>query len=338
VYASTDHGYRYARQFTHGFLGGNVKGLADEPIVYAPGDVFFALDLQPKVQVAQRAVYQAMRRQGVQVQFLVHDLLCVRMPQFFPVWSEQAFANWLEVVVESDGAICVSQATANDLARWVEEHHPQRRSLFAISWSHNGADIAHANPTLGCPDDAATVLGRLGERPSFLMVGTLEPRKGHESVLFAFEQLWRAGQDLNLVIVGKQGWMVEPLVACLQNHPELNKRLFWVQGGSDEYLEKIYQASTCLIAASHGEGYGLPLIEAAQHGVPIIARDIPVFREVCGPHAHYFDGHSAARISGAVADWLNLFAANRHPRPDGIDCASWRDSAEQLLAALGVKS
>ena len=61
---------------------------------------------------------------------------------------------------------------------------------------------------------------------------------------------------------------------------EIGNRLFWLEGISDEYLEKIYDAATCLIAASEGEGFGLPLIKVAQHKLPIIARDIPVFREV----------------------------------------------------------
>ena len=49
---------------------------------------------------------------------------------------------------------------------------------------------------------------------------------------------------------------------------------FRLQGISDEYLEQVYAASTCLIAASINEGFGLPLIEAARHGIPIVARDI----------------------------------------------------------------
>ncbi|GAB2896690.1 hypothetical protein GCM10027046_27700 [Uliginosibacterium flavum] len=338
VYATTEHVYRYARQFTQRFLRGGASRLQDDRVIYAPGDVFFALDLQPQVHVAQRAAYQAMRRQGVQVQFMVYDLLCVRMPQFFPAGNKQEFADWLEVVAESDGAICISETVANDLKQWVGEHHSQRYRRFRIGSSPLGADIMPARQSQGLPEGAAEVLARLGERSSFLMVGTLEPRKGHEAVLFAFEQLWREGHDLNLVIVGKRGWMVEPLAACLQSHPELNRRIFWLQGVSDEYLENIYQASTCLIAASYGEGYGLPLIEAAQRGVPIIARDIPVFREVCGAHAHYFAGQSAARLAEAVSDWLALFAEGRHPRSDGIECVSWQASARRALAMLDVDS
>ena len=109
------------------------------------------------------------------------------------------------------------------------------------------------------------------------MVGTIEPRKEHAQTLAAFEQLWEEGVNANLIIVGQQGWLVDAFGSNVRHHPELSKRLFWLEGISDEYLEKVYKTSTCLIAASEGEGFGLPLIEAAQHKLPIIARDIPVF-------------------------------------------------------------
>jgi len=163
------------------------------------------------------------------------------------------------------------------------------------------------------------------------MVGTLEPRKGHVQVLEAFEQLWQAGHGVNLVIVGKQGWGVESFVERLCAHPELNKRLFWLEGISDEYLEKVYAASTCLIAASYGEGFGLPLIEAAQHKLPTIARDIPVFREVAGEHAYYFDGKSPDALAQSIKAWLTLHGADLHPKSNDMPWLTWKQSARQLF-------
>ena len=64
---------------------------------------------------------------------------------------------------------------------------------------------------------------------------------------------------------------------------------------------------SCLISPSEGEGFGLPLIEAAQHATPIIARDIPVFREVAGDHAFYFDGLEASALADAIHQWLALW-------------------------------
>ncbi|HUX29977.1 MAG TPA: glycosyltransferase [Thiobacillus sp.] len=334
VYATVDLGYRYARRFTQGFLDCPNDALQDETMEYAPGDVFFGLDLQPQVVRAQRAFYRALRVQGVQVKFAVYDLLCVLMPQHFPQGAADGFSQWLEVVAESDGALCISKAVADELAIWVEVNGPPRERPFMIDWFHLGADVDSSAPTEAHPADADTVLDDLRSRSSFLMVGTLEPRKGHAQVLGAFEQLWQSGVNVNLVIVGKQGWLVENLVECLREHPELNKRLFWLEGISDEYLGKVYAASTCLIAASYGEGFGLPLIEAAQHKLPIIARDIPVFREVAGEHAFCFVGKKPSDLAQAITEWLQLHAICRHPTSENMPWLTWRDSTTQIFKCV----
>ena len=186
-------------------------------------------------------------------------------------------------------------------------------------------------PSKGMPDTAKAVLNQMAERPSFLMVGTLEPRKGQTQTLAALEKLWEQGVEANLVIVGKQGWNMETLVDQLRNHPELGYRLFWLEGISDEYLEKVYAASTCLIAASEGEGFGLPLIEAAQHKLPIIARDIPVFREVAGEHAYYFDGLDPESLTQAIQDWLKLKSESREPSSEDMPWLTWEQSLQQLI-------
>ena len=175
------------------------------------------------------------------------------------------------------------------------------------------------------------------------MVGTIEPRKGHLQVLDAFDQLWSQGLDINLIIAGAEGWRdlrqamrrtIPQIVAWLRSHPERGRRLFWIDGPSDEYLEKIYAASSCLIAASAGEGFGLPLIEAARHKLPIIARDIPVFREVAGGHAFYFTGEKPDALAQAVKEWLALYDQGKHPKSNAMPWMTWAQSAERLQEIL----
>jgi glycosyltransferase involved in cell wall biosynthesis len=334
VYASAEHSYRYARQFTQRFLGTNDSAWADEPIDYAPGDVFFGLDLQPQAQLAQQVFYQSLRRAGVKVRFMVYDLLCVLMPQHFPPGGAAWFTQWLDIVAESDGAVCISKSVANELTEWVEQKKPKRQRYFAIDWIHLGADVDHSHSTHDLPRDAEATLRQCRARPTFLMVGTLEPRKAHAQVLEAFDQLWQSGTDVNLTIVGKQGWMVEALAERLLDHPERNRRLFWLGGISDEYLEKVYAASTCLIAASYGEGFGLPLMEAAQHNLPIIARDIPVFREVAREHAHYLHASTADEFAESICDWLELYRQGTHPKSNDLPWLTWKQSAAELYQKL----
>lgn len=178
------------------------------------------------------------------------------------------------------------------------------------------------------------VLEKLQSRPSFLMVGTIEPRKGYEQVLGGFEALWDEGIDVNLVIVGKEGWMVDGLVKKIRLHSEYNRRLHWLEGISDEYLERIYSICACLISASEDEGFGLPLIEAAQHQIPIIARDIPVFVEVVGEHAYYFSGTEAGALSERIRDWIFLYNKNQHPKSNEIPWLTWNTSAKDLTDGI----
>jgi glycosyltransferase involved in cell wall biosynthesis len=334
VYAMGNRGYRYACCFKQEFLGCADEVLKDEPIEYAPGDIFFGLDLQLQVVAAHRAFYQDLRRQGVWVKFVVYDLLCVLMPQHFPHGATDGFKQWLEVVSESDGALCISKAVADELANWLKKNGQKRHRSFKIDWFHLGADVNNLTATKELPTDANTILDSLSNCHSFMMVGTLEPRKGHDQVLEAFERLWQLDQDVNLVIVGKQGWLVENLVERIRAHPELNKRFFWLEGISDEYLEKVYAASTCLIAASYGEGFGLPLIEAAQYNLPIVARDIPVFREVAGEHAYYFDTKSPDALAQEIRAWLTLYNSDQHPKSNKIPWLTWRESARQLCKVV----
>jgi glycosyltransferase involved in cell wall biosynthesis len=334
VYAQTGQGYRYARQFTTHFMGINASTLSDEPIDYVNGDVFFGLDLQPSVQISNHETYQAMRRQGVEVKFMVYDLLCIGMPEHFVSGAAEHFSQWLNVIEQTDGAVCISKTVADELKEWLRKSNRSKLMDFKVDWFHLGADIDNSETSMGTPHDGPTTLEKLHDRPSFLMVGTLEPRKGHTQVLEAFENMWLTDINLNLVIVGKQGWMVESLAKKLRNHPELNSRLFWLEGISDEYLDMIYNACTCLIAASYGEGFGLPLIEAAQHKLPIFARQIPVFREVAGEYAQYFKAENSAELAQAIDSWLKLYKLGSHPRSHKMPWFTWQQSAENLSKIL----
>jgi len=335
VYATTDEGYRYARAFTHAFLQREGEPAEDSLIDHAPGDIFFGLDMQPQVQIAHHDYYQRLRRDGVRVKFLLHDLLPIQMPEFFPPGNQEGFTRWLETITATDGVICVSRTVADELRQWVDAHGPARTRPLHIGWSHNGADIDNSVPTTGMPDDAPQVLETLRARPSFLMVGTLEPRKGHADVLDLFDDLWQKGEDINLVLVGKRGWKIEELAERLENHPEFGQRLFWLAGISDEYLEEVYRASACLIAASYGEGFGLPLIEAAQNGLPVIARDIPVFREVAGEYATYFPKDMELEESvGVIKEWLHIKNLGLPRSGKCLRWLGWPESSRNLILEI----
>jgi glycosyltransferase involved in cell wall biosynthesis len=166
------------------------------------------------------------------------------------------------------------------------------------------------------------------------MVGTIEPRKGHDQVIKACELLWMTGMKLNLVIVGKKGWMVEELISRLEKHKQLNRRLYWYQGISDEALNQLYEIADGMVMASEGEGFGLPLIEAAQHNCPVLARDLPVFREVAGQHAAWFNGNSPLKLAYALKSWIDALSNGSAPLSTGMPWTTWKESSARIVGLL----
>ena len=128
------------------------------------------------------------------------------------------------------------------------------------------------------------------------------------------------------------------LVQKMQQSPEFGKRLFWLDSISDEYLTRIYEACTCLIFASEGEGFGLPLIEAASHQLPILARDLPVFQEVAGKHAAYFTGLEPQALALAVRAWRTQKTQNIAPDSAHMPTLTWAQSAQQLRDVLELNA
>ncbi len=330
--------YWYARRFACDQLGMADLPLQDSPVETSAGDRYLGLDLLPHMVPQNEALFVELRNRGVELFFVAYDLLPVLRPDVFVAQADVNFARWLEAVARvADGVVCISRAVADEFAAWLEAHPVPRFAPLRIDWFHLGADIPRTTAPEaqgdGTPDP---VLAAMRAAPSLLMVGTLEPRKGHAQALAAFERLWADGISANLVIVGKEGWMVDKLVQQLRNHPEQGRRLFWVEGASDALLLQIYGAAAALLAPSAGEGFGLPLIEAAQHGLPIIARDLPVFVEVAGEHAFYFSGSAPEALAASLAHWLAMHDTGKAPSSAGMPWLTWQESASRLMQVLAA--
>ena len=311
----------------------------DEVAEFNQDDVYLGLDLNPGLTVKLEATYQHWRALGLQVYFVVYDILLIERPDWAPEEAATGLKEWMTVVSQvSTGLLCISEYVAHEVRTWLKRHPTARHHLPRVESFHLGADVESSAPSQGMPPEATPVLKTLRNRPSFLTVGTLEPRKGHRQTLAAFELLWAQQIDVNLVFVGKKGWMVDDLATLIDGHTEIGKRLFWLDGISDEYLGHIYSASTCLLSASEGEGFGLPLIEAAKQHIPILARDLPVFREVAGDHAFYFEGLAPQDLADGVLKWLTLHQNAKTPDSKNIPILTWAQSAEQLVEKLSLKT
>lgn len=131
--------------------------------------------------------------------------------------------------------------------------------------------------------------------PYLLAVGTLEPRKNLPALLDAFRALRRDGRDLDLVLVGRQGWQHSLPLGDLAPHVRLTGAV------SDAELAALYAGAACFVMPSIYEGFGLPLVEAMASGTPAVASDIAALREVGGDAVRYAPPDDAAALAQTIA-------------------------------------
>ncbi|GAA4005766.1 glycosyltransferase family 1 protein [Sphingomonas humi] len=304
---------------------------AEVPVIARAGDRFLGLDFSAHFLPKYTRQLKAWRDAGASIHLVVYDLLPVQHPEWFTQPGQTHYRRWLSVLIEqADQAICISKQVAHDLGELFYQRRPVR--CPAITTMRLGGDIAASRPSAGICGEVAALLDRFTFRPAVLMVGTVEPRKGYDVALAAFEHLWatRGGEAPDLVIVGKPGWKTGPLQRRLRTHPEYGKRLHWLTGVTDEGLCELYAVCRGLLMASRGEGMGLPLLEAASHRRPLLVRDLPVFREQQLAGVQYFEDDSPEALAGPL---LRL-ATDRDPLPVQRALPTWGDSVTDLLAKL----
>lgn len=172
------------------------------------------------------------------------------------------------------------------------------------------------------------------QRPAFLVVGSIEPRKNHGLVLDAFEVAWQQGHQAMLVIIGRSSWRTEAFLDRVAHHAELGRRLFVLRDATDGELDFAYRSASALVVASSAEGFGLPIVEAFQRGLPVICSDIPVFREVAGSGTEFFDPREPASLASIIVDFRRDRDAGGRGSRGSRPWLTWEESTRHLLAAL----
>lgn len=333
VYATSTRGYCYAP--TNFLVGGRIE-LPVTPVSVRPGDKFLGLDLSAHLLPKYRRQLKAWRNHGASIHLIVYDLLPLMRPNWFNAATTKHFRRWFEVLAEeTDQAICISDQVARDLRQHLAKLGLGRQPK--ISRLQMGSDIAASVPSIGTCTELKHLLNQIRFRPAVLMVGTVEPRKGYDSAIAAFEHLWRnrTTDAPDLVIVGKAGWKTAGLQEHISAHPERGRRLHWFDSMSDEGLCLLYGACRGLLMASRGEGFGLPLIEAAMHRRHVLARDLPVFREQNLPNVLYFTDDAPAALGNRLLELVSLGQNQAALAADLLP--AWSECVDGLLGELGFR-
>jgi len=303
----------------------------DQAVEFQAGDVLLMLDSSWARYTEFYPAFEGARAAGATIITAIYDLLPLTLPPGNIVdGGAEWFGRWLKSAVESsDGLVCISRAVADELAGHIERNDLGHAGLKVGFW-HLGADFAPVSQESECSSEVAD----LASHRYLLMIGTIEPRKSHALALNACEEMWNRNIDLHLVIAGKKGWLVDQLMETLRAHPQRGKRLHLLESPTDHDIEALYRHASGLLFISKGEGFGLPLVEAANHGVPIICSDLPVFREIAGDVATYVRMQDATVLAEELTSWLRRFEGKRLPDTRSMQRLTWAQSTEKLLEII----
>ena len=299
-------------------------------VEFKAGDILLMLDSSWGRYSDFWGVFKLARASFVQIYTAIYDLLPITLSDCFIDGGKDWFESFLKLAINSsDGLICISKSVATELNGYINSLGLKGKSPRVGHW-HLGADFVVDQHVKVCRN----AYSGLFLNPFLLMVGTIEPRKSHKFALAAMEILWEEESELSLCIVGKEGWMSGDLMKILREHPLLNKKLFLFESPSDEDIKQFYSHAQGLLFISKGEGFGLPIVEAANYNLPVICSDLDVFREIAGNSVTYVKMGSAEKLARDIKDWLEKFKANSLPDISGLKYLTWNQSCKELLKAV----
>ena len=278
------------------------------------------------------ALAERLKQQGVGIVSVIYDLIPLTHPQFCDAGLVKVFDQWFDWIARTaDGFMAISKTISEQVER--ELHLRLGADEAGRRWHghfHLGSELDLVRADAPLQPELRRMFAQ--KEPVYLMVSTIEPRKNHAYLLDAFELLWAQGSTARLCIIGKVGWKCEALIERINKHPLNNKCLFMFNGINDKSLEYAYSNARALVFPSYAEGFGLPLVEAMQRGLPAMASDIPVFREIGGDFMAYFDLNDPQTLAAHIRAFE---ATGEFPAARPVtewQWVDWNGAAQQLIS------
>ncbi len=258
-----------------------LRMLRDRP---APADVYFS----------PYSALPPIRRTRARARVLVlNDVIPVLHPEFFVRRSVGAFRKILASIEPSDWVVAISETSRRDFLA-AQPHDPGRVAVMPLA----------AEPAFGAPtarERVAAVRARyaLGAEPYVLCVCTREPRKNLPHLVRCFAAAADSLGDLRLVLAGPSGWLEERLRDELGASP-VRARISLPGFVDEEDLPALYAGARIFAFPSHYEGFGLPVLEAMQSGVPVVTSTAGALPELVGEAGLQVDPDDAPALCEAL--------------------------------------
>lgn len=268
--------------------------------------------------------FEWLRGSAVRAIFLVHDLIPIDYPEFCGDGAEAKHRRRMRTVSTFGKAIIVH----SDYTKSRIEHH-----FAAESMPQPPVTLSWLSSEVGMTKDIVPLAAPL---PYFVHVGTIEGRKNIIHLLNVWRRMvaTRDPQTVpRLVIAGQRGWKSQNVFDVIDKSHEIANHVIEVAGLDDDGLASVVAGATGMLCPSLVEGFGLPSVEALRLGVPVIASDIPAYREILGNAAMLIDWTDGPGWTKAIERLAHDrdFRAERVAATRDFKMITWNDHVDTAL-------
>lgn len=271
----------------------------------------------------------SLHKKGVKLTAICYDLLPLVAPQFSGHITEplKKFATKIYPICEV--LFSISNSTKNDVVDWLTKNNLPTPNVVVIRL---GDDFKKSNLKNSTP----TKVEKLPEGKFILCVGTIEARKNHTLLYYAYKLGHERGILLpTLVIVGRKGWRTDDVYAVITTDPDVKDKFVFIHSASDSELSWLYKNCLFTIYPSFYEGWGLPIAESIAYGAPVLASNTSSMPEVAGELIEYFTPSSPEECLAKMQKLLKPERlAESRSRIKGYNPTSWDDTFKQVKTFL----
>lgn len=289
--------------------------LPGEEILLKKRSIFFGACLNIFLPKVLRKIHDS----GCTSIVMLYDLVYVKYPEtMYSKKFAKTLVKWLHCISShSTAVIAISKTVQQEYLQWLKDNEFKNCPITA--YVHLGCDFSNFDERKACLPQEINL-----NKLNLLAVSTIEPRKDYPLLLEAFKSALKMGLKANLFVVGRKGWGPN-LDSLLTGTPFV----YWFENSPDALLSKLYSSANFFVSSSIYEGFGLPLLEASNYKLPLILRDIPVYREIAGNNALFFsDAKDLTEI------FLNLNNDKSCIKTNDLKVTRWLDTTKRTAGLI----
>jgi glycosyltransferase involved in cell wall biosynthesis len=282
------------------------------------GECRFYVNVSQEGVESREGIMALSQRDGVHPVFLLHDLIPITHPEYMRPGFAARHARRLDTMLNAGATVLTNSAFTADELR----DYAQRKGLpvppIAVALLSFGFDVREEEPVFH------------PKEPYFVCLGTIEPRKNHIFLL----QLWRqmverlGDKAPKLLLIGRRGWENENAISLIERCAAIQGHVLECGAVPDIILQRLVRGASAILFPSFAEGYGMPLVEAMSLGVPVIASDLTVFREVTQGIPEFLDPIDGPAWMSLIEDYADPASQRRTIQVERIrdfSAPTWAD-------------